>query len=116
MKQLVTRVAYCPKCASKGYPFYGQKFVTYGEAKGYVVHTAKFGFKGYTPHMFEFVGLYRDEVKYHRVCCMERCGATITEKTNNKFNVDFTYGHEERMTLKEWEHLCNFSNTGYKLD
>jgi len=122
MKTTMTRVGFCPKCKALGAEV-SDEFIAYGQDSQLYkqVYTLYKGVSGYTPHIYQFKSLVGDTVFYTRVCSMIGCGADIIEKTvDNKPTYKMViyknaWSGEMPMSLRDWEALEDFTDTGFEL-
>lgn len=96
----VTRTAYCPTCARRGSPIFGQWYAIFGtRTQTYYFGWAEYNSAdtrngviarietGFTPHLFVKVKTCDDLIVYQRICLMHKCGIEVRRVKPNKRQV-----------------------------
>lgn len=125
MRKLVSRVSFCSRCYSKGRPQDGDMFVVYG-GKSKQTWTYMFQapekrseapYLGFTPHFFNLDKQLPDgNLEVIKCCAMENCGIYFEyDDAGKRKGFKTLKATTIVMSPKEWQALCNFSDSGYKL-
>ena len=116
----ITRVAYCPNCASEGNPKSGNVIALKG-SRGWHVHFLEYtpsNQRGMVPHLFTLDKAQDGKVKGSKVCLVNGCGTDIRENGGDKpYSIYFNYKSPFSMSLLDWNSLVlDGKDLGYKLD
>lgn len=115
---MITRLGYCDKCSKAHRPKTNRVFLVFGDHSqtffGMIsLHST---LKGMTPHIYEFQRLTGNTVYFSKICCMVGCGTKITTIDGNEFvYTDDTKWEDSYMSLSNWNALCTFKDTGFKI-
>lgn len=115
---MITRIGFCEKCFKEARPKTGNYFIAFGGKsntfKGMIA--SHNGMKGFTPHIYQFDKTEGNVLYYSKICCMVGCGAYLKEQKDKKLiylNEDLC--EYEYTTIKNWNALVKFKNTGLKI-
>lgn len=115
----ITRVGFCQECYDSNRPNKKQAFLTLGNTGTYhfcevCMKNAK---RGMTPHLYRARKVVDNIVFYETLCTMCNCGTILVEEKDRdllKINPS-KWSNWKRMTLKSWEALYFFTDTGFKI-
>lgn len=73
---IITRIGYCPCCASSHSPKTGQQFIAFGSKRNdyFVTEAQRNGIIGYVPHIYKAKFLNNGHVSVEKSCAMYECG------------------------------------------
>jgi hypothetical protein len=110
---MISRIMHCENCDKHDRTLLGTKFIVIGATSGkYAIRTGeRYGKRGLTPHLIQFIRNEKDGVLLQTVCTVNGCGVTI--KTD-------TFIIEEKRALclpfNDWESLQNrWTDCGYEI-
>jgi len=117
---IVTRTAYCEKCAKQSRPSSGDVFVLYGsDSESYHIRQCERHVRGkdvgYTPHLFTKLKCANGNVIVQSVCAMDGCGVVVyaTEDDGYEFVVQRKSIYE--MPIREWNALVLYKDEEYHI-
>ena len=117
---MITRLGYCPNCDKAHRPKTNQLFIVFGATsktwQGMVA--LRSALSGFTPHIYEFQRLSPDckTVYFSKLCSMVGCGTVLSEENGETFvNTIDEKWEDVYMSLKSWNKLCCFKDTGFKI-
>ena len=122
--KMVSRVHFCEHCYRRGNPEDGQMYIVHGSTS----NTFHYGMyeaplkradclpAGFVPHLFTVDQLLPSGRLQVRIsCCMDGCDVVIYKKDNGNLAYYISGERYIIMTVKDWEALESFTDSGYKL-
>jgi len=116
MKTILSRVAFCEKCFSRGSPKYEEMFLVYGtHSKDFHIYKVEFkGERGYTPHILvlnKVIHKEMPEVIYESCCGI--CGVTFSEDKNGLLYYKTKDFERKIIDLNSWNAWCLYKDEDY---
>lgn len=102
----ITRIGYCPNCASSRRPITGQQFIAFGSTSNefHVLEATRVGMCGYVPHVYKAKFRNDGKVIVQKSCSMYECGVDRSWQGSHWFYYIKEYT-KEIWTLETWNAL-----------
>lgn len=117
----ICRVGYCHNCFKQGFPRSGQVYLAFGSTRNnYVIykatHHCHFLDRGFTPHIYQIVEKKENRIIFKSACSMDECDIVRKLLTDQYYYyVPDEAWIKGSMSLKQWNTLVLFKDTGYKI-
>lgn len=112
----ITRIGYCPNCASSRNPRTGQHFIAFGSTSNgfHVIEAIRNGVIGYVPHIYKAKFKNDGTVIVQKSCSMYECGADRSWQNGYWFYYIKEY-QKEIWTLETWNALVLLKHNQFTL-
>lgn len=118
MKTTITRCGFCETCFYNNRPTRKDYFaVKGGKTNKYYVHKVDSPHKaGYVPMIFTLEKSDTKYVYFSQVCSICGCGLELQYDAQDKAYINVLTVTHSKMSIKDWNALVMFKDTGYRLD
>lgn len=121
-KKLVTmsRVWFCPKCATRGSPKTDDMFMVFGSSNNdfhifQIGDQTKLCQAGFTPHIIQVQQVTEKGIVITHSCGISGCDVNI-EKIDGQWGYEFLHVDNSFISHESFKALVQFTDTGYKLE